>query len=56
MSVHLGGFILSNINRFLINIIREIDGLKTNNAYYTDLDSLWIGKKHWDVSDKTQLF
>ena len=37
------------------NFIREINGFKTNNVYYSETDSLYIKKKHWHVLDKTKL-
>ena len=45
LPAHPGAFILSNSERFMNNIIREIDGFYINNIYYTDTDSLYIGKK-----------
>ena len=36
-------------------IIRELNGFDKNNIYYTDIDSLYIDKKHWDVLDKAKL-
>ena len=37
------------------NFVREINGYKKNSAYYTDTDSLYIEKKHWDVLHKAGL-
>ena len=55
LPAHLGAFILSNSKRIMINFIREIDGFYTNNIYYSDADSLYIGKKYWVVLDKSGL-
>ena len=52
---HLGSFIFSNFKRIMKNFIREIDGFNTYNAYYTDTNSLYIDKKHWDVLDGAKL-
>ena len=41
----LGAFILSNTKRIMNNFIREINGFYNNSIYYTDCDSLYIGKK-----------
>ena len=32
-----------------------IGGLETNTVFYTDADSLYIEKKHWDVLAKAKL-
>ena len=42
MPVPLGSFVLNNSKGFVNNFIREIDGFKTNNVYYTDTESLYI--------------
>ena len=55
MPAPLGSFILSNKGRIMNNFIREINGLKTYNEYFTDTDSLCIEKKHWDDLDKAGL-
>ena len=34
------------------NFIREINGFYYNSIYYGDTDSLYLGKKYWDVLDK----
>ena len=44
MPAHLGNFNSSNSKRIMTNFIREIDGSKTNNVYYTDTDSLYTEK------------
>ena len=41
---HLGGFILSNSNRFMNNFIREINGFYNISIYCGDTDSLYIQK------------
>ena len=52
---HLGAFTLSNSRRNMNDFVREIRGFYSNNIYYTDTDSLYIEKKHWDVLDKAKL-
>ena len=49
MPVPLGSFVLNNSKGFMKNFIREIDGFRTNNVYYTDTESLYIEKQHWEV-------
>ena len=53
----LGAFILGNSRRNMINFIRETNEfyIKKNKIYYTDTDSLYIEKKHWDVLHKANL-
>ena len=51
----LGAFILSISKRIMNNFIREINGFYNNNLCYTDCDSLYVEKKHWDVLDKANL-
>ena len=46
--LHLGAFVLSNSKRIMNNFIHAINGLYTNDIYYTDTDSLYIENKHWD--------
>ena len=53
---HLGAFILSNCKRNMNNFIREINGFYNSSMFYGDTDSLYIGKKHWDMLDKAKLF
>ena len=36
-------------------IVRELNGCHNNIVYYTDIDSLHIEKKYWDVFEKAQL-
>ena len=55
MPSQLGAFILSNSKRIMNNFIRVIDGFKTNNVYYQDTDSLYIGKKHWNKLNENKL-
>ena len=55
MPLHLGAFVLSNSKRIMNNYIHTIDGFFTNDAYYTDTDSLDIESKHWDKLDKAGL-
>ena len=54
MPADLGSVILSN-KRIINNFLREVYGLKNNNVYYTDTDSLYIEKKNWDVLNKAEL-
>ena len=49
MPAHLCSFILSHSKRILNNFRCEIDGLKANNMFYLDTDSLHVDKKYWDV-------
>ena len=42
MPAHSSCFILSSSNRILNRFVRAIDGLKTNNVYHSDTDSLNI--------------
>ena len=42
----LGAFILANNRRIMNEFIREINGFYENNIYYTDMDSVYIEKKH----------
>ena len=51
----LRAFILANSRRIMNEFIRKINGFYSNNIYYTDTDSLYIGKKNWDVLDKADL-
>ena len=55
MPLHLGAFVLSNSKRIMNNFIHAINGFYTNDAYYTDTDSLYIEKKHWDKLNKAGL-
>ena len=55
MPLHLGAFVLSNSKRIMNNFIHAIDGLYTNDVYYTDTDSLYIENKHWDKLEKAGL-
>ena len=51
----LGAFILADSRRIPKKFFREINGFYEKNIYYTDTDSLYIEKKHWDVLDKANL-
>ena len=55
MPLHLGAFVLSNSKRNMNNFIHAIDGFYSNDVYYTDTDSLYIGNKHWDKLDNAGL-
>ena len=55
MPLHLGAFVLSNSKRIMNNFIHAIDGFYTNDVYYTDTDSLYIGNKHWNRLEKAGL-
>ena len=48
-------FILSNSKRVMNNFLHAIEGLPTNDVYYTDTDSLNIENQHWNISDKAGL-
>ena len=52
MPAHLGSYILSISKRINSNFLREIDGLKMNNVFHTNTDSLYIEREHWDGLDK----
>ena len=56
MPLHLGTFVLSNSKRIMDNFIHAIDGFYTNDAYYTDGDSLYIESKQWNSLGKAGLF
>ena len=55
LPLQLPVFILSNSKRIMNNFIHSIDGFYTNDVYYTDTDSLYIGSKHWDKLNKAGL-
>ena len=55
MPLHLGVFVLSNSKRTMNNFKHAINGFYRNDVYYTDTDSLYIEKKHWDKLDKAGL-
>ena len=55
MPLHLGAFVLSNSKRIMKNFIHAINGFYTNDVFYTDTDSLYIGNKHSDKLDKAGL-
>ena len=55
LPLQLAVFILSNSKRNMNNFVHAIDGFYTNDVFYTDTDSLYIGKKHWDKLNKTGL-
>ena len=55
MLLHLGAFVLSNSKRIMNNFIHAINGFYTNDVYFTDTDSLYIEKKHWNKLDKAGL-
>ena len=51
----LGDFVLPNSKRIIKNFIHAINGCFENDVYYTDTDSSYIEKKHWDKLDKAGL-
>ena len=55
LPVHIGTFILSNSKRHMNNYIREKDGFRNNNIYYSYTESLHIEHQYWDVLDKAKL-
>ena len=55
LPLQLAVFILSNSKRIMNNFLHAIDGVYTNDVYYTDTDSLYIENKHWDKLDKAGL-
>ena len=48
MPLYLSAFVLSNSKRIMNNFIHAINGFYTNDVSYTDTDSLYIEKKHWE--------
>ena len=55
MPLHLVAFVLSNSKRIMNNFLQAIIGFYTNDAHYTDTDSLYIENKHWEKLDKAGL-
>ena len=55
LPLQMGAFILANIKRIVNKYIHAIGGFYSNDVYYTDTDSLYIEKKHWDKLDKAGL-
>ena len=55
MPLHSTAFVLSNSKRIMNNFIHAINGLYSNDVFYTDTDSLYIENKHWDKLDKAGL-
>ena len=55
MPLHLGAFVLSNSQRIMNDFIQAISGFYSNDVHYTDTDSLYIEKKHWDNLHKAGL-
>ena len=55
MPFHLGSFVSGKSKRFMNNFIHDVNGFYTNDVFYTDTDSLYIEKKHWDNLDKAGL-
>ena len=47
----LGAFLLSNINLNMYKLSRRNNSFYNKSIYYGDTDSLYIGKKIWDVLD-----
>ena len=52
LPLQLAVFILSNSKRIMKNFIHAIDGIYSNDVYYTDTDSLYNENKHWDKLNK----
>ena len=55
MPLQLGAFVSSNSNRNMKNFFHAINGFYPNDVYYTDTDTLYIEKKHWDKLDEAGL-
>ena len=55
MTLHLGAFVLSTSKRIMNNLRHAIIGFYTNDAYYTDTDSLYTENKHWEKLEKAGL-
>ena len=51
LPLQLAAFILSNSKRIMNNFIHGTKGFYTKDVYYTDCDSLYVEKKHWDKLD-----
>ena len=55
LPLQLAAFILSNSKRIMNNFIHAINGFYTNDVYYSDTESLYFEKKHWQNLDKAGL-
>ena len=55
LPLQLAALTLWNSKRIMNNFLHANNGFCTNNVYYTDTDSLYIEKKHWDKLDKAGL-
>ena len=55
LPLQLAAFLLSDGKRILNNFIHAIIGFYTNYVYYTDTDSLYNERKHWENLDKAGL-
>ena len=55
LPLELAVFILSKGTRIVNIFIHAIDGLYSNDVYYTDTDLLYIENKHWDKLNKADL-
>ena len=51
----LGAFVLSSSEKFMNNFIHIIDGFKSNDLYYEDIDCMYIENKHWDKLNRASL-
>ena len=54
LPAHLGAFILGNSKRKKNNILWMIDWFQDIKVFCTDMDSLYIEIKSWDVLKKSQ--
>ena len=52
MPLHLGAFVFSNTKTIVNNFVETIGGFKTNDVFYGDTDSFYIGNKHWNKLDE----
>ena len=55
LPLQLAVSILSNSKRIMNIFIHAIDGLHSNDVYYTDTDSLYIENKHWNKLEEKNL-
>ena len=53
--LQLGAFVLSNKKRDMNKFKHAVSGFYTNDIYYEDTDSMYIGNKHSDRLDKAGL-
>ena len=52
---YLRAFVVSNSKRITNKFIHAINGFYTSDVFYTDTDSLYIEKNHWNNMDQVGL-